>query len=209
MTISTVDLQAEAAAEVRRLTNARALLRDGDERALVQLEGDATWIAMPRRTKLRQSPRRRVYLVWRVAFEDASGRHVESRLVPVAVDVFRLPEKAERREWIRSLLRATDSLVRATVDADCEAWRVAVASVSGAFTSARLRRERDIAKQPSTSGSVASQPGLFDRRAERSRMAHAASVAQSERATVERLQTIAADGTLDLEPARLLLVLVA
>ena len=74
MTMSVVDLRTEAAAEVRRLTRARALIRDGDERALAQLEGDTTWIALPRRSRLRRSLGRRVCLVWRAAFEDASDR---------------------------------------------------------------------------------------------------------------------------------------
>jgi hypothetical protein len=206
--VRTVDLRAEAAAEVRRLASARALLRDGDERALVQLEGDATWIAMPRRARLRRSLGRRVCLVWRVAFEDASGRLVESRVVPVLIEVPRMPGKAERRAWIRSTLRHADGLVRARVEAECEEWRVVVTRVASAFTSARLCRQRDIAGQPSTSSSVASQPGLFDRRAERSRQTHAAAVAESEQAAVERLRAINDVGTIALQPARLLLVLV-
>lgn len=206
--VRTVDLRAEAAAEARRLASARALLRDGDERALVQLEGDATWIAMPRRARLRQSLGRRLCLVWRVAFEDASGRLVESRVVPVLIEVPRMPGKAERRAWIRSLLRHAEGLVRARVEAECEEWRVAVTRVASAFTSARRRRQRDIAGQPSTSSSVASQPGLFDRRAERSRQTHAAAVAESEQAAVERLRAINDVGTIALQPARLLLVLV-
>lgn len=206
--VRTVDLRAEAAAEARRLASARALLRDGDERALVQLEGDATWIAMPRRARLRQSLGRRLCLVWRVAFEDASGRLVESRVVPVLIEVPRMPGKAERRAWIRSLLRHAEGLVRARVEAECEEWRVAVTRVASAFTSARLCRQRDIAGQPSSSRSVASQSGLFDRRAERSRQAHAAAVAESEQAAVERLRAINDVGTIALQPARLLLVLV-
>ena len=206
--VRTVDLRAEAAAEVRRLASARALLRDGDERALVQLEGDATWIAMPRRARLRRSLGRRVCLVWRVAFEDASGRLVESRVVPVLIEVPRMPGKAERRAWIRSTLRHADGLVRARVEAECEEWRVAVTRVASAFTSARLCRQREIAGQPSMSSSVASQPGLFDRRAERSRQTHAAAVAESEQAAVERLRAINDVGTIALQPARLLLVLV-
>ena len=206
--VRTADLRAEAAAEVRRLASARALLRDGDERALVQLEGDATWIAMPRRARLRRSLGRRLCLVWRVAFEDASGRLVESRVVPVLIEVPRMPGKAERRAWIRALLRHSDGLVRARVEAECEEWRVAVTRVASAFTSARLCRQRDIAGQPSSSRSVASQSGLFDRRAERSRQTHAAAVAESEQAAVERLRAINDVGTIALQPARLLLVLV-
>ena len=208
MAMITVDLRTEAAAEVRRLASARALIGDGNERTLVQLEADATWIAMPRRARARRSMGRRVCLVWRVAFEDASGRLVESRVVPVLIEVPRLPGKAERRRWIRSLLGHSDGLIRARVEAECEEWRVAVTRTAGAFTSARLRRQHEIAGQPSTSSRVASQPGLFDRRAERSRQARAAEVAEFEHGAVERLQAINDLGTIALQPARLLLVLV-
>ncbi len=212
MTMRTVDLRTEAAAEVRRLASARALFRDGDERAFVQLNGDATWIAMARRIRLKQSPGRRVCLVWRVTFEDASGRLVESRLVPILIEVTHVPGKAERRAWIRSLLRHADGLVHARVEAECAEWRAAVARLSSAFTSARLCREREIGGQSSTSSGgasrVASQAGLFDRRSERSRHSHTTAVAESGHATVERLQTIADVGAIALQPARLLLVLV-
>jgi hypothetical protein len=205
MTMRTVDLRTEAAAEVRRLSNARALF--ADERALVQLDADATWITIARRTRLKRSLGRRVCLVWRVAFEDASGRLVESRLVPVLIELTHVPGKAERRAWIRSLLRHADGLVHARVEAECDEWRAAVTRVASAFTSARLCREREIGGQFSTSSGVASQPGLFDRRAERSRQAHTTAVAESAQATVERLRTIADVGAIALQPARLLLVL--
>ena len=42
MTMTTVDLRADAAAEVRRLERARAVIRGGDQQALARLEGDAT-----------------------------------------------------------------------------------------------------------------------------------------------------------------------
>jgi hypothetical protein len=206
--MNTVDLRTEAAAEVRRLATARALIRSGDERALMQLDGDATWISMARRPRLKRSLGQRVCLVWRVAVEDASGRLVESRLVPVLLEVTRVPGKAEGRAWIRSLLQQADGLVRARVEAECEEWRVTVERVASAFVSARLAREREIAGQPSTSHRVAPQPGLFDRRAERSRQAHAAAVADSEQAAAERLRAIAACAAIATPPARLLLVLV-
>ena len=209
MKIRTVDLRAEAAAEVRRLTDGRALLHDGDERALVQLDGDATWIAMARRTGRKRSWLRGVCLVWRVAFEDPSGGIVESRLVSVLVEVTHVPVKAERRAWVRSLLRHADGLIRERVESDCNAWRAGATGLANAFMSARLCREREIALGPSPPSRVASQPGLFDRRAERSRQAHSAAVAESEQATVERLKTIADAGAIAIRPARLVLVLVS
>jgi len=208
MTMNAVDLRTEAAAEARRLACARALIRHGDEHALVQLDGDATWIALARRPRLKRSLGRRVCLVWRVAFEDASGHLVDSRLVPILIEVARVPARAERRAWIRSLLEHTGGLVRARVDAECDGWRAAVTRIASEFASARLARERDIAGQPSSSRGVGSQAGLFDRRAERARQAHTAAVAESDQAAVERFRTIAADAAIAAQPARLLLVLV-
>jgi hypothetical protein len=208
MTMSTVDLRTEAAAEVRRLVGRRRLFRDGDDRVLVQLDEDATWIAMARRTRLKRSLGRRVCLVWRVALEDASGRLLESRIVPVLIEVTRAPDKAERRAWIRSLLRHAHAPVLARVEAECEQWRTAATCVAGAFMSTRLCREREIAGQTPRSSNVLSQPGLFDRRADRARQAHAAAIAESEQATVERLRTVADSGAIAFRPARLLLVLV-
>jgi len=185
-------------------------LRDGDERALRQLEGDAAWIVRARRSRLRRTLGRRVCLVWRVAFEDASGRLVESRLVPVLIDAgpALLDPANRRRAWIRGLLRQTDPLVRARVEAECEAWTTAVTRVAGAFASARQRRERDVARQRASSSRAASQPGLFDRRAERSRLARLAAAGESTQAAGERLRALADAGAITRQPARLLLVLV-
>jgi hypothetical protein len=87
--LTTIDLRAEAAAEARRVSVARSMIRNGDEQALTRLEADGTWIARSRRGPLKRSLGRRICLVWRVAFEDAAGRVVESRLVPMLVEVGR------------------------------------------------------------------------------------------------------------------------
>ena len=207
MRMTTVDLRAEATAEAERLTSARGLLRDGDERALFGLEGDATWIATSRRTSLKRSLRGRACLVWRVAFEDASGRLVESKLVPVLVEV---PRGADRRSsaWIKLFLQQADGLVHARVEAECEVWRADVMRVAGTFSSARWRREREIAGQTDC-GDLVPQPGLFDRRTERSLEAHAAATAESERVAAVRLHAILGAAQIAPRPARLLLVLVS
>ena len=49
MTMTTVDVGAEAIAEASRLRRARTLLRKGDEESLVRLDADGTWIAWARR----------------------------------------------------------------------------------------------------------------------------------------------------------------
>jgi hypothetical protein len=204
-----VDLRAEAAAEVRRLTRARALLRDGDEAALAQLGAAAAWIAIPRRTSLRRALGRKLCLVWRVAVEDASGRIVESRLVAVLLAVPAVGKPmapAARRAWLLSLLRRSEEFVRPVVEAACEDWQAEVARITHAFTSARLRREQEIAPRTATAD-IAGQPGLFDRRTDRSNRARAQAAREAERAAIERRRAIDSGGTIAPRPATLLLVL--
>jgi hypothetical protein len=192
MTMQMMDLRAEAAAEVRRLERARAVIRDGDTSTLARLEGDAAWIAMPRRGRLRRTLGRRVCLVWRAAFEDACGRVIESRLVPVLVD----------SGW-----EVFEPVIRARVEAECNDWAADVVRIVDAFASARLARGRRLGlHQPLPS--VGSQPGLFDRRAERSVRSRDAAAADSERDALDRLRTIAAGRAIARVPARLLLILV-
>src|SRR5213592_2327393 len=73
MTTMPVDLRAEAAAEVRRLTSARAFARDSDEGAVAELEGNGPWITRARRPVLRRFLGRRLMLIWREVYEDACG----------------------------------------------------------------------------------------------------------------------------------------
>jgi hypothetical protein len=208
--MTTVDLRVEATIEARRLANARAVLRDGDERAGGWLEGDATWIAMPRRASLKRTLGGRLCLVWRVAFEDGSGRLVESRLVPVIVEVRRGNAGSEQmgdpREWIESLLEDADGVIRARVESSSDTWRAEVIRTAGAFSCARRRRAVEV-PDPADESRFVSQPGLFDRRAERSREAHASAVADAERLAAERGHAIAASAEIAPRPARLLLVI--
>lgn len=192
MTMITVTLRDEADAEARRLGCARRLMRDGDAQALGWLECDATWIALPRRGRLRRALRRRVCLVWRAAFEDAFGRSVESMLIPVLVD----------RGW-----EAFEPAVRARVEAECDAWAREVLRVEGAVTSVRLSRMRRI-DLGAVSTVVAPQPGLFDRRAERSVRSLDAAAAESARDNRDRARSIVAGEAITRLPARLMLVLV-
>ena len=155
---------------------------DGDDGALAQLEGDATWIAVARRSGIRQALGLRLLLVWRVGFEDAGGALVESRLFPVAVELSHAVCGRQRRRWIEAIVQELEPQIRAQVDAAASDWRQAVELVVGAFTSARTARERAIAIRPAAPGADAFQPGLFDRRAERGRARLAAAAADAESA---------------------------
>src|SRR4051812_35576690 len=205
MRMITVDLRSEAIAEVRRLKRARALLRNGDQQALVQLDADGTWIARARRARLRRTLSGRLCLVWRVAFEEPSGRAVDSMLVSVLVD-FRGAADRRSRAWIESFLRQADDLLRERVEHECETWRTEVTAVASTCSSVRAQRERAIA-DPADRASRGLQPGLFDRRAERAREAHASAAAAAAQAAVERLRAVLETTQIARQPPRLLLVL--
>ena len=221
MTTMLVDLRADAAAEVRRLTRARAFAREGDEGAVAQLEGDGPWITRARRPALRRFLGRRLMLIWRVAYEDVSGARVESRLVPVVIELSAVsgPRNegarafqasvgmARKASWLTALLRDVDSDVRARIDADSLEWQERVEHVVRSFASTRISRERAIAVWLALPDRTACQPGLFDRRAERAQRVHAAATAESDRITADRLATSERFAAVARRPAQLLLVL--
>ena len=221
MTTMPVDLRAEAAAEVRRLTSARAFARDSDEGAVAELEGNGPWITRARRPVLRRFLGRRLMLIWREVYEDACGGRAESRLIPVVIDLSAVPGAGNdgarafqasvgaprAAEWLTTLLLEIDSEVRARIDADGREWQETVERVVRSFTSARILRERGIAAWSARTDRTAFQPGLFDRRAERAQRIRAAANAESDRITADRLATAERLAAVTRRPAELLLVL--
>ena len=189
------DLGAAAVAEVERLTAARTLMRDGDTLALTRLETEGPWIGIAR-SKLKRRLGGRRLEIWRVGYEDASGRLVESRLVVLAIhERERSPERLALRESLAlserlaepvaesiatpvarafqaSEIRAFQaSEIQAVIDSAMVEWRDAVARAVASFASARLARETAIAASAARVRSAPIQTGLFDRREEH---AHAA-----------------------------------
>jgi hypothetical protein len=188
--ILTTDLRTEAAAEVLRLSASRTFAGDADEAALGHLEGDGAWMTSARRTRRRRVLPRRVLLIWRLTYEDASGVPVESCLMPLAIDLSAVPARSRRRAWVTALMRDADAPMRAQIEAASTDWRAAVERIGGSFAATRLSRERAIAARAIEAGDRAFQPGLFDRRAERARGLHAAAVAEADRAAANRLAAI-------------------
>ena len=203
--MTTVDLKAEAVAEASRLKRARALLRTGDEESLVRLDADGTWIAWARRPRLRRALSGRMCLVWRVVFEESSGRLVDSTLVPLLVDLRGSPSRRSL-VWIQSFLQHADDFMRARVEKEREAWRIEVTRLANARSSMRAQRERDIVGRADRV-QCSSQPGLFDRRADRAHEARASAAVEAERSAASRLQAILDTVQITPQPARLVLVL--
>ncbi len=200
MTLIPVDLRHEAAAEARRLRGARSWLRDGDQRALQLLEADGGWIARPRHARVGRWLGGRVCLIWRVSLIDASGRPVESRLVPLLV---------ETNGDLSRLLAdpTTDALIRARIQTASDAWTEEAIRVVHVFTTTRLSREREIAERASLTAPL-TQEGLFDRRADRARQARAAALVASRQEMFDRRRAVEDAGSIALRPARLLLAIV-
>ena len=195
-----VDLRTEAAAEARRLSGARAWLRDGDQRVLRLLEADGGWIARPRQARVGRMLGGRVCLIWRVSFADSSGRPVESRLVPLLLET-----AADLGRVLSD--RACDALIRTRIEVDSGAWKEEAIRVVDLFTAMRLSREREIAERSSTAGPPA-QAGLFDRRADRARQARAAALVESQQAMLDRRLAVEGAGAIAVRPAQLLLAIV-
>jgi len=189
-----VDLVAAADDEARRLTGARALI--GASRPYV---ADGPLLGIARRHRLRTALRRRILLVYRCAYEDATGRLVHSRLVAMTIAVRRDGFEVRRAPW------SHPSLV-AGIDDECRGWRDTAQRVTSAFTLARRSRERAIAQSHTVPLSF--QPGLFDRRAHRAHAAHEHHAADLAAQLAVRLAAVEAAGTLTLRATELLLVLI-
>ena len=177
---------------------------DGDDGALAQLEADGPWIAVARRRRIRRALGRRLLLVWRVAFEDAGGALVESRLVAVTLELSHAVRGPRSRQRIEAIVRALEPQSRAQIEADGRDWREAVDAVLGSFTSTRTARERAIAVGCRDAlARSAFQPGLFDRRAERAQRArHSGRGAHRLRRAADRLAAIAPVHTRSVLPRR-------
>ena len=190
-----VDLVADARDEARRLTGARVLM--GPSRPFV---GDGPLVGIARRHRLRTALRRRILLVYRCAYDDATGRLVHSRLVAMTI-ALRRPWPGLRRE------RWSDPSLLARIDDECRDWRDTAQRVTREFTLARQARERAIAANH-TAAAQSFQPGLFDRRAHRAHAAHEHRAADLAAQLAVRLAAVEAAGTLTLRATELLLVLI-
>jgi hypothetical protein len=190
-----VDLAAAAHDEARRLTGARALI--GASRPFV---ADGPLVGISRRHRFRTALRRRILLVYRCAYEDATGRLVHSRLVAMTIAVRQHGLDLRRARW-------SDPALLARIEDECRDWRDTAQRVTREFTLARRSRERAIAANHTTVP-LSFQPGLFDRRAHRAHAAHQHHTADLAAQLTLREAALEAAGTLTLRATELLLVLI-
>jgi hypothetical protein len=200
-------LKQDAAAEAQRLAIARSFTRSDDEGARMLVESDGPWIIRARRSALRASLGHRILLLWRLGYEDACGHVVESVCVPTVVCLGQLP-RVRDRAWIEDVLRGIERDIHSLIDASTASQRDAVERIRQACTSTRLTRERAIAAQREATIGGAFQPGLFDRRAERSRLAAIAERQLADRDQSNRVERLTLNAVALPAAPRLLLIVV-
>ena len=207
MRTTTVDLKAAAVAEAARLSRSRAVANHaaGDQGRATDF--DRPLIARARTGGLRRALAGRHLLIWRVAYEDAAGRVVESCLVPMLVRTSARPGGMRHHVWIRDLLRGVEAPLRRVVDDAAPAWRTAVVDVHERFASARTARELAIAVSSSREGQRLFQPGLFDRRSERGRQSEDSAAAEADSRVRARVDRAANAGQATSRRGELLLAL--
>ena len=185
-------LTAAAATEVLRLADARRFLQPGDDDRLDRLECTRPWILRVRRRRLRAALGGRTLLIFRVAAEDATGRIVESRVVPLTVHVASHDPSA----W--------PSVPQSIL----QAWRAAVTDASSPFWARRLARERAIADAYEPPDRALFQGTLFDRHAERDHADEAAGLVDARLERAARLADLTFRATIATRQPELLLVAV-
>ena len=205
MNITTVDLKSDAVVEVRRLACARAIEASGRGRPWTGADRDGALVSYARRGRLRQALAGRVLTIWRIAYEDACGRRIESRLVPLLVDV-RGQSRPRRRAPVRDLLRQIEARLRSLVDQIEPRWRADATTIAAAFASARVARERAVAARPRDQR-LLFQPGLFDRRSERARQLEIDGGREADRQAQARASAATNSASLSPRGGELLLVL--
>jgi superfamily II DNA or RNA helicase len=131
----------EAADEARRVAIARLFLDDRHAQAIGDLQATRWWIARARRWRQRAALAGRSIYLWRVVIENAAGRAIASRLVPLLAD----PAAA----------------AGALPPRPPEAWRQGVALAHQRFWQTRIARERRIADLASAERPAPFQPALF------------------------------------------------
>ena len=208
MTMVKLDLRTEAQDEARHLARARALTSERDEDALGQLEGDRPWAARARGWRTRRAlGGARVTLIYRIAFEDAAGATVESRLIGIAIDLADARRRCLRRRAIEQLLRQIEPRIQSELAVATAGWRHLAEETVRSFTSTRTARRRAIVAQAANDRQREYQPGLFDRRAERAREQATDESARFDAAAAHQLAATNFSGAITQRPPQLLLVL--
>ena len=218
-----IALNHEADAEATRLGHARRIAIGLDAHAGGWLQADGGWLSFSRASGV--VARTRILLMLGAAYEDESGRLVESTLIPVAIACgLRRPPPEHRRlvdEVVRFVMaglpmrldqlddaRRLDSLPPGSTGvAALASWREAAVMFTRVFFDRRLARQRAIAAAGGAPRPGAFQPGLFDRRAARQVLVARAGDDEAGGDMARRLVALEHASRMVERPATLLLVL--
>jgi hypothetical protein len=201
-----MDVRETAAIEAARVVAARALTTTDDDDAIARLESDRPWLAYRRGRRARRILSRRLVLLWRVALQDAAGSTVASQLVPVVCELSGAG-MTRRKRSIEQIVHAIEPRIHAVLADATAGWRQAAERTLAAFALARAERLRAIVEHSRNTSAPEWQPGLFDRRAERTRTRSAMHGTAAAVDAGERLRVSLRSASLSLRPPRLLLVL--
>ncbi len=184
-------LRAEAAVEYSRLLRARIF---GEEGHAAVAAGTLT--AHARRPALRAFLGRRTLVLMQTVCEDGCGRIVAEHFTPLLI----------QRGSIE-LPHGLDAVPLAHIDAALRDWHALTLRVHHAFWARRLAREQAIGRALIDGDANVFQPGLFDRRADRARMAVAHGHAQLRKDIMQRIVLVEAAANAKLRSSRPLLIL--
>ena len=146
-------------------------------------------------------------MVWRVGCDNAYGRCVESTLVPISVQMDTLPLVRDKA-WVEKTLNHVEREVRTVLGHATASWRADATRGVHNLAATRIARERAIVAASAGAHPVTFQPGLFDRRSERSRLLVTASQTAADVDRATRLAAMERDSGIVSESAELLLVLI-
>ena len=184
-------LRDEGIFEARRIAAVRLFTKDGDNRALAHLEGLGPWVITAAHWRTRAALSGRTVMLWQVTAVDDSGRLLGSTVVAVAARILGLnaPEQ-----------------VRLRVQQQTASWRDEILVQHRAFLAARLAREEAMESRAGMPASMF-QPGLFDRRELRTRLAAAAAQNDADHDRRSRVTALEASRSISFPPPRLLFVI--
>jgi hypothetical protein len=157
-------LRDAAQIEAARLTFARSLRPAGG--GISHQRDGVVLVARARSPKTRFRLRHQVLILYRIGAEDGCARQIEYRIVPIGVRIASTMPTDTRS--IGRLLIDIDDRVQFAIEGSNADWFATIDRTHAEFNRVRLRRERAIADADTRVERSAMQPGLFDRRVERS-----------------------------------------
>ena len=191
MDLQLPNLRAEAVDEARRLSTARAYAyASGGAAHAPQPSQSGALVTRARHRGTRRCLAGRMLFIFRLSCSDGTGRIVAAHLIGVLCAPAASARDRRARDRVRDTIGAAVIAAETDVRRASEKWIEDAARLVSAFADARRRREHAIAERSRAAMPRPFQGGLFDRRAQRARMADAAVAAARENEERARLQML-------------------